>query len=154
MTELRPRSFFLSVVLFAAACNGFEAPWTRLSGAEAAALRDTCSRPFPGGLYGEWIPRESDILIAESRLESAFDAAFARRKNGSAYPRPRYRRQYAGFYRDSQRVLYINAIAEEDAGKEWRTNAVWMCDGGIGTYGAVFDMTRGAFDFFEFNGSL
>lgn len=146
-------TLLLCFFLWTAGCHSTPVPWTVLSGAEAVALQETCSRPFPKGLYGEWLPHEEDILMAELRLDAAIDAAYGRGTAG----RPAfslYRRQYAGYWRDGLRVLYINAVAPDAASGKWRTKAVMICDGGMITYGALFDLNRQAFDFFFFNGHL
>jgi hypothetical protein len=91
--------------------------------------------------------------MAESKLDAAIDAAYGR-GNADRSAFLLYRRQYAGFWRDGVRVLYINAVAPDAAGDEWRTKAVMICDGGKVTYGALFDLWRQTFDFFSFNGHL
>jgi hypothetical protein len=129
-------------------------PWTVLSGKEAAALREPCSRPFPDGLQGEWSPRKEDVELAESAIGHEVEAAFGRLKTEKAPFRPSsYRRQYAGYWRSGRRVLYVNAVAR-GADDGWRSQAALMCDGGTQSYGAVFDLDRRSFDSFYFNGSL
>jgi hypothetical protein len=67
-------------------------------------------------------------------------------------PLTAYRRQYAGFVRGGQPVLYVNAIT--DWPDDWRKRAVRPCDGGPKSFGAVFDVRGGAFDSFVFNGEF
>ncbi len=129
--------------------------WTVLSGVEAAALREPCSRPFPSDLQGEWAPRKEDVESAEAELERAVDAAFGRLKADRAPYRPTsYLRQYAGYWRNGKRVLYVNAVAGGPGGGEWRSQAVSMCDGGTRSFGAVFDLDHRSFDSFYFNGAF
>jgi hypothetical protein len=136
-------------------CGCHREPWTVLNGAEAVALRQPCSRPFPDELQGQWAPRKEDVALAESEIGRAVDAAFARLKTDRPPYRPSsYRRQYAGFWRRERRVLYVNGIASGLTDDRWRSRAASMCDGGTQSYGAVFDLDRRSFDSFYFNGAF
>lgn len=127
-------------------------PWTVLRGSEAEVLRQPCSRPFPGGLTSAWSPGSPDVLAAEAKLARSLGAALDRLKDKQAIPLTAYRRQYAGFVRNGQRVLYVNGIA--DWPDDWRRRAVRMCDGGPKSFGAIFDVGGGTFDSFVFNGEF
>lgn len=132
--------------------------WTILPRQEAEEMRQPCSRPFPDGLSGWWEPTKAEIERAEKKLPDAIDAAFARlQRPEDRRRRPNhYYRQYAGFYRNGKRLIYVNAFTdypmEDRVGKEWRTKYVWMCDSGTSTFGAVYDLEKDAFDSFVFSG--
>ena len=129
--------------------------WTVLTGTEAAALREPCSRPFPKDLQGAWAPTAEDVELAESKIGPAVDGAFGRLKTDRSAFRPSaYRRQYAGYWRNGRHVLYVNGVAGGLANDGWRSKAVLMCDGGTRSYGAVFDLDRRSFDSFYFNGTF
>jgi hypothetical protein len=131
--------------------------WTILAESEAEALRKPCSRPFPAGLQGEWLPNSEEVQQAESRIGAALDAAFHRLEtNDPAIRLQDYRRQYFGFWRKGEQVLYVNAVASdpsEEGNEDWRTRAFSMCDGGTRSFGAVFDLSGQTFDSFYFDGS-
>ena len=129
-----------------------------LTSGQASALTQPCSRAFPPGLSGAWDPQPADIARAERRFEAAVDEAFLKLAAEYRQPRPKkYYRQYAGFFRDGGRVLYVNAIAEEEIvgfpDRSWRDRAVRSCDGGTLALGAVFDLRNDEFDFLEFDGT-
>jgi len=145
-------SFSLLVVAALMCHSCASEPWTLLRGSEAEVLRQPCSRPFPGGLTSAWLPASSDVLAAEAKLAGALGAALGRLKDKQSMPLTAYRRQYAGFVRNGQPVLYVNGIA--DWPDDWRRRAVRPCDGGPKSFGAVFDVRGGAFDSFVFNGEF
>jgi hypothetical protein len=133
------------------------AQWVVLSEREASRLRSPCSRFFTADLVGAWQPDPRDIARAEAALPAAIAAGFARLAapvDASSRP-PHYHRQYAGFLRGGERVLYLNAVAHVDRGdNRFRDEALMRCDGGTSSFGAVFDPAKGFFDSFEFNAGL
>ena len=50
--------------------------------------------------------------------------------------------------------MYVNAVPVDATESDWRNRAVKMCDGGILSFGAVFDVDLGGFDSFYFNAAL
>jgi hypothetical protein len=122
--------------------------WTVLEGAQAESLRRPCSREFPDGLAGQWTPGARDVAEAESALGGLMKDEFQKRPWMT--PQSHYLRQYAGFERRGQRVIYVNAVA--DAKDTWRKKILDICDGGAIAFGAVFDLSAHRFDWFQTNG--
>jgi hypothetical protein len=132
--------------------------WVVLPEKEALALKTPCSRSFPPDLSGYWKLTDTDVDRAETRFQEALIRALGQvseeeRPGSSA----RWHAQYAGFFRDGHKVIYVNAIGGAlidliDQG--WRDRAVILCDGGLQSFGAVLDLDRDTVDSFEFNGSL
>ncbi|HEY0710412.1 MAG TPA: hypothetical protein VGG33_26640 [Polyangia bacterium] len=152
------RAFTFLVAWAALAGTGCkdDAPYAVLSSTEAAKLRRPCSRDFPTGLTGSWTPSPRDLEAPEK----AIDAAVAEQLKGlgtqAAIVAPKYKRQYVGFERAGRGVIYVNAVSEDALKKEpqpeaWKNTAVRLCDGGIASFGAVFDPVSGKFDRFQFN---
>jgi hypothetical protein len=141
----------------AASISADELPWAVLPQSQASLLTRQCSRSFPAGLSGAWDPAPADVARAERKIGAAIEAAFAtlpERYRGARHGE--YYRQYAGFLRDGHRVLYVDRLIVEKAGGprgSWHTAAVRLCDGGVATFGAVFDLDQDAFESVEFNGT-
>jgi hypothetical protein len=116
----------------------------------AAQVLDTCSRPSPGQVPGRvtgyWAPSRAGIEQLESHLPSLAEQI------------PKvldFNRQYVGIEMDGRRLIYVNAFTlpdhtEIDPSRE----AIRVCDGGAGFWGAVFDPESGVFSDVQFNGSL
>jgi hypothetical protein len=146
------------LVLFSG--GGASREWTVLSKDAGNELTRPCSRSFPPGLTGSWPPAAKDLEGAERALPSAIAAAFSALRGGAEKPTPpaRYFRQYVGFWRAGKHVLYVNGLglsaADGDVAQDWREHAQRLCDGGIQSFGAVYEVETGVFDSFQFNGSL
>jgi hypothetical protein len=122
--------------------------WTVLEGGAAERLREPCSREFPEGLTGHWTPGARDVAEAEAALDGLMTEEFQKRP--WMKPQGDYLRQYGGFERRGQRVIYVNAAA--NGTDTWRSAAIDVCDGGAMSFGAVFDLTTHRFDWFQTNG--
>ena len=83
------------------------------------------------------------------------------RAGSTAGPRDYYR-QYAGFIIHGRRVIYVNGIERStvddhpnpDHPFNWRTQATGICDGGVVTFGAEFDVETHQVSHFAFNGAI
>jgi hypothetical protein len=118
--------------------------WTIVRPAEVQDMRHRCAGRFSKGLAGSWEPTKAEVAKAERKLPDAIDAAFDRVKSTAGRHRPdRYYRQYGGFLRDGKRVLCVNAFEEGEG-----------ADSGTGSFVAVFDLEKDAFDSFSFDGQL
>jgi hypothetical protein len=142
-------------VLTVVACKG-EPAYTVLSTSEAAKLRRPCSRTFPSDLKGFWSPSRRDLEAPEQAIDAAVAEQLGRLTTEAKLVPPKYKRQYAGFERAGRGVIYVNAVSEDAISKEarpsaWKETAVRICDGGIASFGAVFDPVAGQFDKFQFN---
>ena len=131
---------------------GPERPWTVLPESEVRALRQPCSRDFPEGLTGYWAPGKADLVDVERQIDALVARELAAQYGDAddEQDRLRYRRQYVGFERAGQRVIYVNAVAA--GSHSWRRHTVNICDGSVISFGAVYDPTRHRFDWFMFNG--
>ncbi|HEY0715070.1 MAG TPA: hypothetical protein VGF45_20480 [Polyangia bacterium] len=149
-------SALLLAVLPAASGCKTEQAYTVLSTAEAAKLRRPCSRDFPSDLTGPWTPSARDLEAPEKAIDAAVAEQLSRLGTQAAIVPPKYKRQYAGFERAGRGVIYVNAVSEAAIAKEarpaaWKESAVRLCDGGIESFGAVYDPASGRFDKFQFN---
>jgi len=153
---LRASVGFLVIVFMTTACARKNMPpgqdWTVLPEEEALKLTTPCSRSFPASLSGYWLLADKDIERAENRFQEALRRTLGRLSDEDRAGSPgRWYAQYAGFFRNGHRVVYVNAVAD---GSDWRKHAVKICDGGLMSFGAVLDLERDAVDSFEFNGTL
>lgn len=136
-------------------CDSDGKNWTALSEQEAHVLIQPCSRSFPKGLSGYWMPERTEIQLAETRFQEALTRSLRRvaKSEHESVP-PAWYTQYAGFFRNGRKVIYVNAVRSDVMVEGWRDRAIVMCDGGIGSFGAVLDLDRDVVDSFEFNGSI
>ena len=151
----------LSVVL--GGCRNHSA-WTVLNEQAALQLMNPCSREFPQEVVRPyWAPTAPELAVAEEKLSELVrqQAAFLSTDQRRNLPTGYYR-QYVGLTRQGRRVIYLNAISRETADWEearkippsWRDGAHNVCDGGLSSFGAVFDPAVRAFDWFQFNGTV
>ena len=131
-----------------------------LSSPPGDSLLNQCSRSVPTGLRPSWRPDSSTIAQLErelgavllARLRAGADAEEDRTPND-------YARQYAGFYRNNRRVVYVSGLSWESVARDsllasrWQTSAVSVCDGGKGYFGALYDVESHQFTDFQFNGT-
>ena len=112
------RAVALSVIAVASsmpAVSVEDPEWVVFTSTKASAFTQPCSRAFPPDLSGAWDPQAADIARAERRFEAAVEEAFLKLPAEYREPRPKkYYRQYAGFLRSGERVLYVNAVAADD----------------------------------------
>jgi hypothetical protein len=132
---------------------------------EQAKLLESCARPTPSGLSGQWSPSQSDIDRLERRLPSIVGNALARvvLEKGETLPRPSdYYRQYGGFRRDGRRVIYICGlhrglvqIAQKSLDQHaWKRRAMGADDGGLAVLGILYDVDRDEFGPVQFEGRV
>lgn len=114
-----------------------------------------CSRDAPKTDGNYWLPTASDITEFEVDLPLMLEL---RDRNGQKVP-PRFqqfRRQYIGFTRNGQRLIYGNfsSIHEDEPWKQWTflEKPVVVCDGGTSFWGVVFDPKKKQFEEPQFNG--
>ena len=114
----------------------------------AAQVIDTCSRPGPasldGGVTGYWAPSRAQVDQLEAALDQLAGQIADPRASG---------RQYVGIENGSRRLIYINAFKLPDtAGLNPAREAVRVCDGGEGFWGAIYDPAGNSFSHIERNG--
>lgn len=114
----------------------------------AAEVLDTCSRDSPGRHAGEvtgfWAPSRQQVDQLEAALDRLQPTIAAPSKSD---------RQYVGIESGGRRLIYINAFtlpdhSELDPGRD----AIRVCDGGAGFWGALYDPQSGEFSQVETNG--
>jgi hypothetical protein len=121
--------------------------WTVFPGTQTDKLRKLCSRAFPEGLTGHWTPSDQEVAEPEAALSALLSEEFQKRPWMTR--QPQYVRQYAGFERAGQRVIYVNAFAGLGPVAQ---EALDICDGGAIAFGAVFDLAKHRYDWFQTNG--
>ena len=118
-----------------------------LSGAEAKALFNQCSRASPQH-DGWWKVSPRDVQNLEASLPRFWNA----QKPKPSKPLTDYYRQYAGFTRKGRKMIYLNAFEASTADKKWKTRAVVVCDGGDLFFGVEYDVQSRTFHALSFNG--
>jgi hypothetical protein len=126
-----------------------------LSGPMAYQIARPCSRPGPPKFDDVWEPTQADIAEMEAhfgwlrRLRSTvccLPGAQVRNVND-------YFRQYVGIVVNGRRLIYINAFAaDEEPPKSWTHHPINFCDGGTGSWGALYDPATHRFSDLAFNG--
>jgi hypothetical protein len=145
-------AILIAAVGLVASCRKSGKEWVVLPKKEALALMEPCSRSFPRGLSAYWDMGDADVARAELRFQEALRHALRRLPSEEKRAVPGvYHAQYAGFFRDGHKVIYVNAVGE---GQGWRDHAILICDGGVISFGAVLDLDRDSVDSFEFNGTM
>ena len=123
----------------------------------AKTMLQQCSRSAPKPGEAGWTPGAADI----ARLEAALPAVLASAPALALHPRElegaptRWFRQYVGIVRGGRRYIYGNFVPNwspglgEDSG---RRRPIIVCDGGVGFFGAEYDVEKGVFTHLAFNG--
>ena len=126
---------------------------------EGQKLLETCARPSPLELSGRWNPERSEINRLEMRLPAVLGKALAQviLEEPETLPRTSdYYRQYAGFYRNGRRVVFVcgihRAFVERLEPQTWTRTAMGVDDGGTAVFGAVYDVDADAFGPVQFEG--
>jgi hypothetical protein len=134
-----------------------------LSVQEQAKLPESCARPSPSGLSGQWTPARAEIDRLERRLPSILSKALARvvLEKDETLPRPSdYYRQYGGFYRDGRRVVYVCGLhrglvemTEKTTERHaWMRRAMGADDGGLAVLRVLYDVAADEFSSVQFEG--
>lgn len=123
-------------------------------------LARPCSRETPKA-EGFWTPTSAEIAQLEADLGKLLDvrsevccvsgSSLTAKDIETSY------RQYAGLMVNGQRLIYINAFpaASRTDGEllsDWRTEPVYVCDGGPWYWGVLYDPERRRFSQLAFNG--
>jgi hypothetical protein len=121
----------------------------------AAATFHQCSRETPKTDGNYWLPTASDINELELGLPSMLEL---RDRRGQKIPPgfQQFQRQYIGFTRNGQRLIYGNFFSthEDEPWKRWSflEKPVVVCDGGTNFWGVVYDPKNKQFEEPQFNG--
>lgn len=141
-------------------------PWAILPvGETKAVLSHQCSRsaPEPGEPF--WSPTPAQVEELDKRLP---DYLRQQKQGAHAEHLSKYLRQYVGFTGKGRKLIYLNAFPTEmvdmlcrsgvktgsgDCRNPWRTQGVFVCDGGDDFWGVEYDPESKAFSGLDFNGS-
>ncbi|NHZ40142.1 hypothetical protein [Massilia aquatica] len=120
----------------------------------AADTFKQCSREAPQGGEPYWLPTGQQIFDLELRLWALMRDRDAR---GLRAPRKfqQFQRQYIGFTRNGERLIYANVYPQDDYGWEAWTlfnKPVLICDGGNFFWGIVYNPATGKYEEPSFNG--
>jgi len=114
-----------------------------------------CSRKTPDLASKFWLPSSADIIELETNLISFLDAL---EKNGRRIPPKEhsYHRQYVGFERNGERVIYGNFYPAKyfDVSSYETREPVIICDGGPAYWGIVYRIKSKDFIDLQFNGGF
>jgi hypothetical protein len=136
---------------------------------------DATRKLFPRGVTGAvWTPTLTDVLALEEKLpaylrehyESLGEPDKSRPKEplwkrapGSRFRTPPlwnrapgYKRQYFGFTRQGERVVFANFFCHATRGDHWKTDEVGYMDGGDCYFNVRYDPKLGVFYDFIVNG--
>jgi hypothetical protein len=110
-----------------------------------------CSRETPR-VDGTWTPDQNQITTLEKGLVAPLVAADAVQN----YKRDilHVARQYGGIVVSGHKLIYVNGFSTDSslAKRNWRRDAVRVCDGGPNFFGVEYDPANGTFTGFVFNG--
>lgn len=132
---------------------------TLLSAEGAATLARPCSRESPEA-EGFWTPTSAEIAQLEADLGKLLgqrsEVCCVLGTGLSAQEIEVSYRQYAGLVVEGQRLIYVNAFPASDANGgfplNWRSEPVYICDGGPSYWGVLYDPARRRFVQLAFNG--
>lgn len=145
--------FLLGTLLFVACATSTPVPARSavlLPADQAEKVLNQCSRPAPD-TEGTWQPTPEDLRNAELDLPQVRRLRASCCIIGARIPQPQsYQRQYVGIVVRGRRLLYLNAFTSD--GSEWERRAVVFCDGGTGSWGAVYDPSERRFEALNVNG--
>jgi hypothetical protein len=137
---------------------------TVLTDAPGRELLKQCSRETPSGITAIWSATQADLAKVDSLLPRLVEMKLAAAiTEGSpidqAHSRGNtdYYAQIVGVQRGSERLLYVNGIhasmfKDHSDSTGWRRHAIYVCDGGEGYFGVLFNPATGRFSDFHFNG--
>ena len=121
-----------------------------LPATSAPALLRQCSRAAPQGAANFWSPTEAQLDELESRLIRHLESPTSEKSTPRDFG---YHRQYIGFTKNGTRYIYGNFYpGKGEATDSERIQPVVICDGGAAFWGVVYDVDRGEFSDFAFNG--
>jgi hypothetical protein len=100
---------------------------------------------------GYWTPAERDVLALESGLAAFLRASAPARSPDLWEKQPTYKRQYFGLIRDGRRLVYASFFCSVQ-GDDWRSQALFVMDGGDCFFQLTYDVERGVYGDLMVNG--
>ena len=109
-----------------------------------------------GKNYKNWTPSLNDIIIAEAILKTAFNDQKRGTVNRLLGRSPdEYFRQFVGAETESgEKIVWINCFCKKelDSFKEWKTNLVYVADGGNCFFNVKANITKNIYTEMNVNG--
>jgi hypothetical protein len=127
-----------------------------LSTDQARNVLKQCSRNTPTQVDGTW-PISKEVV---ADLERDLPKLSQRTKDESVDHPETYLRQYVGITIRGKKYVYVNAFSDSVVsldrrhGESWKYEAIIVCDGGDGFWGALYDPESGQFSDLAFNGAI
>lgn len=100
-----------------------------------------------------WTPAPEDIALLEAQLKSYLEGATPPEAKVIARTLGSYKRQYVGYTDGGTRWILVNGFCEEHLKEEdtWRERFVFVVDGGLCFFKALFDTSRSQFEYLLIN---
>lgn len=159
-------AMFLQVLIFVFTCCGgsptiIPKPWGAvLPKDELPSVARPCSRSFPDGLTGYWVPSREVLNPLEDELVLLIPRMLPPKKGGTIARVPsEYRLQYMGFYRQERKVVYVSAFPSYvlemfPNASDWTQGYVRVCDAGADAFGLVYDIQSRHIDTLDIDGEM
>jgi hypothetical protein len=133
--------------------------FTVLGTSNGMKLLKQCSRSSPDSVSGFWVVTQFDINLLENNFKKilALEAVKCCMTGSKIVSLKTYCFQYTGVIINNKKYIYINAFyidgdALDTYLNKWKTEPVIICDGGIGEWGALFDIQEKSFSQLCING--
>ena len=93
-------------------------------------LGDTFIKSLTGlSAAGYWTPNDADITALEAQLADYLQTINAPRSPDLAQKSAAYKRQYIGFVRNNQQLIYANFMCDTFDESSWKTGPLIVMDG-------------------------
>jgi hypothetical protein len=151
--DLKAVGFAVALLSVSNALGQRAKPYVLLPESSAQEVSKLCSREGPK-VDGTWTPTAADLQGLEGKLSQLSKL----KSNGGmtnihiANP-ARYYRQYVAVVVAGRKLIYINAFSGDlEPGDSWHKRLENICDGGLGTWGALYDPETRVFSELKTNG--
>ena len=99
-----------------------------------------------------WTPGDADIAALEERLAAYLQTIIAPHSPDLPQKSANYNRQYIGFVRDTQQLIYANFMCDTFDESSWKTGPIMVMDGGDCYFHVVYNPARQTFSDLQING--
>jgi hypothetical protein len=140
-------------------CLPIENQWTPVTvdGKQGVVVSEADAQDMAASMFwrdadSAWMPTVADLEPLEARID-----AYAQTVKSISYqPIPAslddYKRQYAGFIENGERKIGVNGFCNSAGIGNWRSEPVFVMDGGVCFFTAVYNADAGSFEEMHFNG--
>ncbi len=150
------KTFYILCLIFVISCSAFgqRDKSALLPETQAKNLTGQCSRQSPSNFTGTWKPSIADIKAMESKFSDLkkLKSEDCCLDGGQVENPEHYYMQYVGIVINGENFIYINAFADSEPPKDWKAEAVVICDGGESLWGVLYNVKTGKFSKLAFNG--